>query len=158
MSRNTFTYPISNASLHLPSNFSRWVASHSLNEFLRWLCIGSAEADAFEDLKVFWAIWCHWQSLSKIARTRLCDDFHSIQTHAEPFWMLRFGPQARLSHQELEQGITRVVKLLACETKTHKQKLIQQHKVLKQVQAMQRTSKVNAHAVFISMLSIMWNF
>ncbi len=50
--------------------------------------------------------------------------------------------QARLGHQELEQGISRVVKLLACETKTHKQKLIQQHKVLKQVQTMQKISKV----------------
>jgi hypothetical protein len=50
--------------------------------------------------------------------------------------------QARLSHQELEQGVGRIVKLLACEAKTHKQKLIQQHKVLKQAQGLQKTSAV----------------
>jgi len=54
--------------------------------------------------------------------------------------------QARLSHQELEQGVGRVVKLLAHETKTHKQKLIQQHKVLKHVQGLQKTaSKLVTH-------------
>lgn len=57
--------------------------------------------------------------------------------------------QARLGHQELEQGVGRVVKLLACETKTHKQKLIQQHKVLKQVQSMQKTSQVRTRAAII---------
>ena len=50
--------------------------------------------------------------------------------------------QARVGHQELEAGVNRVVKLLAHETKTHKQKLMQQHKVLKEVLSMQRSAKV----------------
>ena len=33
---------------------------------------------------------------------------------------------ARAGHEELEVGVNRIVKLLAAETKTHKQKLIQQ--------------------------------
>ncbi len=34
-----------------------------------------------------------------------------------------------MGHEELEQGVTKIVKLLSTETKTHKQKLMQQHKV-----------------------------
>ena len=42
----------------------------------------------------------------------------------------------------MEAGVNRIVKLLAHETKTHKQKLMQQHKVLKEVLTMQRSAKV----------------
>eukprot|EP00961_Rhodomonas_salina_P170354 2296450-Rhodomonas_salina.1 len=37
--------------------------------------------------------------------------------------------QARMGHEEVEQGVAKIVKLLSTETKTHKQKLMQQHKV-----------------------------
>jgi splicing factor 3A subunit 3 len=44
---------------------------------------------------------------------------------------------ARGGHEEMEVGVNKVVKLLAAETKTQKQKLIQQHKVLKEVKTLQ---------------------
>lgn len=58
--------------------------------------------------------------------------------------------QARVGHQELEAGVNRVVKLLAHQTKTHKQKLMQQHKVLKEVLTMQKSAKVKS--------IILWRF
>jgi hypothetical protein len=75
---------------------------------------------------------------------RISELFFSCSSQRQRVWLIVVlgTTQARLGHQELEQGISRVVKLLACETKTHKQKLIQQHKVLKQVQTMQKISKV----------------
>ena len=47
---------------------------------------------------------------------------------------------SRTGHEEMELGENRIVKLLAAETKTHKQKLIQQHKVLKEVKGLQRVA------------------
>jgi len=47
---------------------------------------------------------------------------------------------SRSGHEEMEVGENRIVKLLAAETKTHKQKLIQQHKVLKEVKCLQRVA------------------
>ena len=47
---------------------------------------------------------------------------------------------ARVAHEEIEVGENRIVRLLAAETKTHKQKLIQQHKVLKEVKTLQGVS------------------
>mmetsp|Transcript_15786 Transcript_15786/g.37727 ORF Transcript_15786/g.37727 Transcript_15786/m.37727 type:complete len:496 (+) Transcript_15786:200-1687(+) len=49
--------------------------------------------------------------------------------------------QARMGHEEVEQGVAKIVKLLSTETKTHKQKLMQQHKVLKEVHNMQATAR-----------------
>jgi hypothetical protein len=60
-----------------------------------------------------------------------------------PNW-LSTARQARVGQQELEAGVNRVVKLLGHQTKTHKQKLMQQHKVLKEVLTMQKSAKVTS--------------
>jgi hypothetical protein len=48
--------------------------------------------------------------------------------------------QARTGHEELELGERKIVKILGIETKTHKQKLMQQHKVRRSFAAWSRPS------------------
>ena len=48
--------------------------------------------------------------------------------------------QARVGHEEMEMGVKKLTKLLGMETKTHKQKLMQQHQA--------RTPRLSARPPF----------
>mmetsp|Transcript_62856 Transcript_62856/g.149778 ORF Transcript_62856/g.149778 Transcript_62856/m.149778 type:complete len:496 (+) Transcript_62856:170-1657(+) len=56
--------------------------------------------------------------------------------------------QARVGHEEMELGVKKLVKLLGMETKTHKQKLMQQHQVLQEAKRMQdQAKKLSSHYI-----------